>query len=179
MMKGEARPVTSSCPLSIVTGSPGAGKSSVAEALIARNPPFLVFDADWLLDDISLLTGQAVAETSHLWPQYRRLWIAIARMIGRNGRHTVLFIPVEPAEIVDLLPASWRGTVQWCLLDCDDQARRERLQARGWGEDAINDAIADGEALRRQIVSVVDTSRSDADEVAAELLTRLAVFGIG
>ncbi len=168
-MGGAAHSRVTSCPLSIVTGAPGAGKSSTVEALIAREPSFLVFDADWLLDATSLLTGQTLTEASSLWPQYRRLWLTIAQIVERNGRSTVLFIPVTPPEIAELLPDPWRGRVRWCLLDCDDQTRRERLQGRDWPQDAIDEAIDDGEALRGAITCTIDTSRRRPDEVAAEI----------
>jgi len=166
--------IASDCPLVIVTGAPGAGKSAVTDALIALALPFLVFDADWLLADLSLLTGQEIAETAQLWPQYRRVWITIAQLIERNGRQTVLFIPVVPEELDAHLPESWREQIAWCLLDCDDETRCGRLKARGWTEAAIGEAISDGRELRMQITQRLDTSQRDADDVAAEFLTWFA-----
>lgn len=113
-------------PLSIVTGAPGAGKTTVVQTLLARHPDFLVFDADWLLDAASSLSGQRVAEMSQLWPPYRILWLTILHMIAHNRCPAVLFIPLEPSE----LPVSWQGMIRWCLLDCDDATREMRLRAR-------------------------------------------------
>jgi hypothetical protein len=169
-----ARSIAPDCPLVIVTGAPGAGKSSVAAALIALDPPFLVFDADWLLADLSLLTGQQIAEREDLWPRYRRVWVTIVRMIGRNGRRVVLFIPVLPQEFDVHLPESLRERSAWCLLDCDDETRRARLQMRGWDEAAIGEAISDSRELRVHVAPRLDTGKRGADAVAAEFLTWFA-----
>lgn len=169
MMIGEAALPARDCPLSIVTGVPGAGKSAAVAALLRLRRAYLVFDADWLLPDLSTLTGHAIAEAADLWPPYRRLWLTIARMIGQNGRRVVLFIPLEPGELAAVIPDDWRGAVRWCLLDCDDPTRRARLLARGWDAGAIDEAIHDGSALRQQIDHVIDTGRLTVEAVAGAL----------
>lgn len=156
-------------PLVIVTGAPGAGKSVTVAALLRRKPDYLVFDADWLLPDLSALVGRAIADEAALWPPYRRLWLTIARMVGWNGRGVALFIPIEPGELADVLPADRNGAVRWYLLDCDDAVRRARLAARGWSDAAVDQALADARGLRAQIAQVIDTGRVDGDSVAAEL----------
>lgn len=173
-MGGAVRSISPDCPLIVVTGAPGVGKSAAAAALIALGPPFLVFDADWLLADLSLLTGQEIAETAQLWPQYRRVWVTIAQMVARNGRQMVLFIPLVPEELDAHLPERWRDRIAWCLLDCDDETRCVRLQARGWDDAAITEALNDGRELRLLIAQRLDTSKRDAADVAAEFLTWFA-----
>ena len=160
------------CPLAIVTGAPGSGKSSVAAALIAQRPPFLVFDADWLLDAASALAGRALSEAEESWPAYRRLWLAIAGMIDRNGHEVALFIPVEPVELMAVLPDHWRDRLRWYLLDCADGTRRDRLAARGWTLAAIDEAITDATELRCRIGARIDTTDTTATE-AAGILARL------
>lgn len=159
-------------PLSIVTGAPGAGKSSVVQVLLDRQTGFLVFDADRLLDAASSLSGQQVAETSRLWPPYRNLWLTFLRMTARNRRPAVLFIPMEPGE----LPVSWQGAMRWCLLDCDDATRAVRLRARGWQAEAVAEAIDDARLLRHHVEFVIDTSRNSPDETAEAVATWLATL---
>jgi hypothetical protein len=156
--------------LAIVTGAPGSGKSSAVRTLLARQVDFLVFDADWLLDAASALSGRQVVSEGDLWPPYRIVWLVFLRMIAANHRQAVLFMPLEPSE----LPRSWRGSVRWCLLDCDAATRRARLRARGWQAAAIDEAIADGTALRQQIPRAIDTGRREPESVAVSIVDWLA-----
>ena len=167
-MVGEAA-LAPDCPLAIVTGAPGAGKSATVAALLRLRRDYLVFDADWLLPDLSALAGRSLVETTDLWPSYRRLWVTVARMVERNGRQTVLFIPLEPGELAAALPDDWRGAARWCLLDCDDATRLARLRLRGWDAGAIDEAIRDAAALRAQIPRIIDSGRLAVTAVAAEI----------
>lgn len=155
-----------------MTGAPGSGKSSAVRALLAQRPDFLVFDADRLLDVASVLCGRSIAAESELWPPYRLVWLTFLQLIADNGRQSVLFIPLEPHE----LPQSWRESVRWCLLDCDERTRTLRLQSRGWQGAAIEDAMADAVVLRQQITDVIDTSRHEPERVGAMIAEWLAQF---
>jgi chloramphenicol 3-O-phosphotransferase len=150
----------------IVTGAPGAGKSSVAQALLDLGIDALVFDADQLLEPTSDLVGRPMTEAADLWPTYDRLWVAILSMVVQNRHAAVLLTPMEPRS----LPAvPWPERVGWCLLDCDDETRTARLNARGWSPDLIADALADARTLRDQVRFVVDTSHTDPREAAARV----------
>lgn len=147
-----------------VTGAPGAGKSVIARALLDLGTDALVFDADWLLEPTSELVGRPMAEAADLWPAYDRLWVAILDMMVQNRRTVVLLTPLESRS---LPPVPWPDRVAWCLLDCDDEARIARLQARGWSTSEISEALADARALRDQVAFVVNTSRTTPHEAAA------------
>jgi len=171
-----SRDLASSARALFVSGAPGAGKSSVAEALLELGADAVVFDADWLLGPASDLAGRdlTVAESRDLWPLYDRLWTAILAMLARNGRPAALLTVMDPRS----LPAvPWAHAVEWCLLDCDDATRTARLEARGWGEPEIADALADARALREQIAFVVDTSGTTAREAASRVATWLRTRG--
>lgn len=82
----ESLPLLPHVSLAIVTGAPGSGKSSAVRTLLARQVDFLVFDADWLLDAASALSGRQVVNEGDLWPPYRIVWLAFLRMIAANHR---------------------------------------------------------------------------------------------
>lgn len=163
--------------LYFVTGAPGAGKSSVVQALHDRRrvpgdadpcAEMLVFDADWLLEVASELAGQDLTQSDAraLWPAYRRVWLRILEMIARNGRSAILFTPMAPGS---LPPIRWPVSVDWCLLDCDDATRTVRLRARGWTRAMLDEAIADAAALRGTVGFVIDTSHTTPEEAAARV----------
>jgi broad-specificity NMP kinase len=149
-----------------VTGAPGAGKSAVARALLDLGIDALVFDADRLLESTSELVGRDMREAADLWPAYDRLWVAIVDMVVQNRRAAVLLTPMEPRS----LPAvPWPERVGWCLLDCDDETRTARLNARGWNADLIADALVDAQDLRNQVTFVINTSNTNPREAAARV----------
>jgi broad-specificity NMP kinase len=159
-----------------VTGAPGAGKSSIAEALLRASSEALIFDIDWLTMPVSALVGQSIIEASHLWPRYNRLWLAILEMVVRNGRPAVLFTPWDRNDVATLPAIAGVDPNGWCLLDCDDATRVARLRARGWTAAMIEEAVADAGVLRGQIDFVIDTSRTTPDEAAAHVDGWLATY---
>lgn len=136
--------------------SPGAGG--------AGDP--LVFDADWLIEPASALAGQDLTVASAFWPPYRQVWLRMLEMVARNGASAALFTPMNPGSLPRI---RWPVNVDWCLLDCDDATRTVRLRERGWMNAAIQEAIADARALRREVELVIDTSGSTPEEAAARL----------
>ncbi len=157
----------------VVTGAPGAGKSTVVAALLAHQSAPMIFDADWLLPAASRLVAQDIRQAARLWPSYRALWLAIIGMIESNGHASILFLPLEPRELL-AMPSTPPEVTHWCLLDCSDQVRTERLQRRGCSAAEIRAAIEDGAILRQQITMIIDTSAANADETAAQVLTWFA-----
>ena len=157
------------CPLAIVTGAPGAGKTTTVAALLRHPRDYLVFDTDILLPDLAALAGRSGHDTEELWLPFRRLCVTLARMVGHNGRQAVLCIPIEPHELAAALPDAWHGAVAWCLLDCDDATRRARLLARGWDERAIAEASNDARALRQHVPFVIDTGQLSAEAIATAI----------
>lgn len=170
-----------------VTGAPGAGKTAVVEHLLRDPPAALIFDVDWLLQPASELTGHSLVHARHLWPAYTRLWLEVLRLVARNRRPAVLFSPLAPLEVAALAPCGSADPASWCLLDCDDATRVARLRMRGWTDAMIEEAVADGQALRDQVDFVVGTADRGLDATAAHvrswieqrLATRAADLGVG
>jgi broad-specificity NMP kinase len=143
--------------LFVVSGAPGAGKSTVVPPLIRQNPGSLVIaDMDELLDDGSIL-GIAITDPDAAphWPAYNALWRRIVQLVRRSGPSVLLLCPLAPDE----LP----GADAWLHLDCQDDVRRKRLAARGWTDGQIDEALADAADLRRDIPRSVLNDGSPAE----------------
>jgi hypothetical protein len=135
--------------LHIITGAPGAGKSTLRRQL-ARYP-FGTVDFDELPDPDGSLLGIDIRSPAAgaVWPAYNRLWVKVAAMMLRAGSPILVLCPVTPAE--------WAGAISsavdlprpaWARLDCTDANRRARLAARGWAGGRIEDAVRDARELR-------------------------------
>ncbi|TDD45511.1 hypothetical protein E1263_38485 [Kribbella antibiotica] len=129
----------------MVTGAPGAGKSTVVPELVRLNPGNLVvMDMDELLDHEGRLLGISIASqtAAPVWPAYNALWLRITELIRRSGIPVLLLTPGLPSE----LPEG-----RWLHLDCPDILRRKRLAKRGWPDDRIEDAVADAAEIRMHV----------------------------
>jgi hypothetical protein len=131
--------------LFVVTGAPGAGKSTVIPELVRlQSAGLVVMDMDELLDDDGRVLGIDIADPAAApnWPAYNALWLRITELVRRSGSPVLLLSPLVPTE----LPEG-----RWLHLDCPDDVRRERLAARGWSEGKINEALADAAKIRKLV----------------------------
>ncbi|MFD0886398.1 AAA family ATPase, partial [Streptosporangium algeriense] len=143
-------------PLWILAGAPGAGKTTLLPYLVRRATGLVVMDMDELLEDGALL-GVPVAEpeAAPVWPAYDRMWRRIVDMVRRAGHPVLLLTPVPAPE--DLTSdARWTDPAHWALLDCPDAVRLDRLTARNWPQDWIDEAMADASQARALIPVVFD-----------------------
>ncbi len=161
-------------PVYIVTGAPGAGKTTALGALLRLRTDYIIVDGDWLLGAASDLAKASVRSDRSTWRPYRALWFEVLHAIARNGRTPVLFAAIDEGDVEELGDIAWCGGIAWLLLDCGDSVRRERLRRReGWSEAMIDDALADAAALRVAVQRRVDTGAQLPGQIAQAILSWL------
>ena len=161
--------------LHIVTGAPGAGKTTTIEAFLKLESDYMVFDIDWLIYSASDLAQRDIFTDGTTWPAYGRVWFDVLHMAVKNGQQPVFFTPNTPADLEPLGEPSWCSGYRWILLDCPDRVRRQRLLSRnGWDEGRIQEAFEDGAELRALIPTRLDTSKHPPAEIAEQLRVWLA-----
>ncbi|MGE6376723.1 AAA family ATPase [Peribacillus muralis] len=155
-------------PLFIVTGISGSGKSATSLELqkIMVDLNVNVFDMDLIVNDEN-------------YQQACDNWLKIAYYSAYSGRYTVLFGHVpDPynVEICDHFP--FFAPVHYLHLYCNDEARTERLSARGkWTKKSIEymNALSEKLVLEAQTSSppipTIDTSLTSPSQVAKLIKT--------
>lgn len=152
-------------PLFVVTGASGAGKSAVLAPLARRlQGRCVTFDIDWLIDPAAALSAGRPID----WSALRDAWLAVAHGVAQSGMATVLLGPLVP-ENVDTLPLRrWIGDIHFLALDCADDLRRERINARPrWRSRDIEQQVDFGRWIRRNIAERVDTGDGTPEDTAA------------
>ncbi|HLN65185.1 MAG TPA: hypothetical protein VK464_27000 [Symbiobacteriaceae bacterium] len=153
-------------PLFIVTGTSGAGKSTVVPELRRRLPDFDVFDMDLLAGDD--------------WQQIKWNWLKIAYSIAQSGRGTVLCGTVVPENLAGAPYLPFFDGIYYLNLHCDDATRAARLRARPAYRGTTEAFIADHANFARWLLTnaatafdppmpTVDSTGRPPGEVAAEV----------
>jgi hypothetical protein len=151
-------------PLFVVTGASGAGKTTIFPELLGRLArQCAVFDADWLIDPL----GRAAKDGQVDWPSFRDSWLHVAHGVAQNGLPTLLLAPFIPEHLAGLPGRPWVGDIHFLVLDCPDDLRRRRIEARpAWRNRDIDDQTRFGRWLRENLSPVIDTSQDSPSGVA-------------
>jgi hypothetical protein len=85
---------------------------------------------------------------------------------------TVLLGPFIPAHMEALPARRWIADIHFLVLDCPDDLRRARINARPpWRSRDIEEQVEFGRWLRRNIPDRVDTSSGTPKDTAALIVT--------
>jgi predicted ABC-type ATPase len=154
-------------PLFIVTGASGSGKTAVLAPLARRlQGRCVTFDADLLMDAAGALSGSQPIN----WPAFRDAWLAVAHGVAQSGMPTVLLGPFIPGHLQELPARRWIADIHFIALDCPDELRRARINARPpWRSRDIDEQVEFGRWLRRNIPYLVDTASGTPEETAAAI----------
>ena len=109
--------------LFFVTGASGSGKSACLPYLKEMNPDQIIFDFDELGDPEK-------ADTS--WRQEAtEVWLQKALEYQRRSRDVVICGGAIQGEILACPSAPEIEKIHFCLLDCHDTVRIDRIRSRG------------------------------------------------
>lgn len=161
-------------PVFVVTGASGSGKTTLLPHLIvALAGSCIVFDVDWLIDPFARQPGN---DELH-WPSLRDAWLHVAHGVAQNGLPTLLLGPFIPEHLEDLRGRRWISNIQYLVLDCPDDVRRRRLEARPpWRERAVDEHLSFAAWLRTNLSPVVDTATSRPEGTAAAVATWVRTY---
>jgi hypothetical protein len=164
---GAIEPTAVTRPLFVVTGASGSGKTTIfPELLRCLAGRCLVFDVDWLIDPL----GRAAKGGEIDWAAFRDAWLHVAHGVAQNGLPTLLLGPFIPEHLEELPGRSGVGEIHFLVLDCPDDLRRQRIEARpAWRSRDIIAQTEFGRWLRKNLAPVIDTSTQSPAEVAAEV----------
>jgi hypothetical protein len=158
----------------VVTGAPGAGKSTTIMAFLSLKSEYIAFDIDWLAVPAGTLANKNIFTDPSTWKPYAALWFEVIHSVHKNHKTPVFFSPNTPSDFEHHGMPDWCGDVNWLLLDCDDQIRSHRLaQRKEWDDEMIQDAISDAVELRNMVSNTHDTGTLTPEQVATEILNWL------
>jgi hypothetical protein len=155
-----------------VFGSSAAGKTTLVAALQGRVRALEVHD----FDEIGV-PSQATVQWRH---RANELWLRRALALDEAGIDLLVAGQTPIGELLASPSAVRVGALAACLLDCDDEIRAGRIEARGpgWFEQAggtMHEYLAWGQWMRMHASDPtyrLDVIRADGDELEWERLER-------
>lgn len=150
-------------PLFLVTGTSGAGKTTVVQPLGRILPECVVLDVDVILH---------VAAMG--WETWRNTLLQLANAHALGGRATVLCGSMLPEDLTELPARRLIGPIHCCTLYCPDSVLVERLRQRpAWrgsgDEEFIANQLKFAAALRARISPAFESSGQSAEELAERI----------
>jgi broad-specificity NMP kinase len=152
--------------LFIVTGSSGSGKTYVLDELRKIMPGFVAFDLDNLRGFIEYED----------WQKALNVYVRFARDIAQSGVMTILCGTVMPWDMEKCADFECFSHVYYLNLHCDDDAREQRLRARDWPENMIQDyknfakwLIENADIAYTPSMPTVHTTSANVTEVASRI----------
>ncbi|WP_442603115.1 AAA family ATPase [Paenibacillus sp. KN14-4R] len=149
-------------PLFVVTGASGTGKTTISSLVRKLLPDFDVFDLD-IINNVD-------------WQIAKANWLRIAYSISLSGRGTVLCGTMIPENIETADHKDKFDRIYYMNLHCNDSVREERLKARGWGENSIEDhknfanwLVHNANTAFNPPMQITDTSELLPEEVAEQI----------
>jgi len=156
--------------IAYLCGVRGAGKTTLVPHLVDACDGVVVLDMDEVLEDGHAMGVRiAFSDAGDAWPAYNRHWVLVASLIARSSP-VLLLGPLLPSEWI---AAGGDPSTPYALLDCTDDSRDERLRARGWSDDEIDDAMRDAD-IAAVVVSESTVPGAPLDETVASITAWLS-----
>jgi len=117
---GDSAPLEIELALFVVTGTSGAGKTTITQPLRRLLPECVVFETDAILSMATI--G---------WDAWRSTWLLVAREVALGGRATVLTGSLTPDQMRRLPARKLMGPLRFANLDCPDHVLAEGVLGAG------------------------------------------------
>ena len=150
-------------PLFIVTGTSGAGKTTVIPELRKRLNDFVVYDGD-----------SVVVESDYNISKCN--WLRIARSNALSGIKTVICSTIIPENLFDCDHLQYFSNIYYINLEINDELILERLSNRGWDDKLITNYIEFSHWLKdnknkafNPPMYSIDASNKTVDDVADKI----------
>lgn len=162
-------------PVLFVTGSSGAGKTTLTRFLTGTVTEAILIDADLLWG-----VNPAHDDPASGYRQFRGLTLHLAERIARNGRPVVVEGTCVP-EQYESLGERWcfAGTAYLAVTCAEDELRRRLARRPAWQQDperleplvTLNERFRTAPASFTPAVQVLDTTGRSVPDCAAEMHT--------
>lgn len=168
---GAVTPIEPLAPLLFVTGSSGAGKTTLYRHLVGRVREAILIDQD-LLWSVSPAHDDPASD----YRAFRGLTLHLAERLALNGRPVVIEGTTVPDQIETLGERWYFSHTAYLAVVCDDQELRSRLAARpNWRSSRLDaDRMIEANNSFRTVafdppMKVLDTTGRTIEDAAAEL----------
>ncbi|NKB67325.1 MAG: hypothetical protein GKR89_09720 [Candidatus Latescibacteria bacterium] len=150
---GHQHPFTKS-PLFVVTGAPGAGKSTLYnQVLTTQQKPDMVYFADDYLGVLDQYGGRS-SLCAHM--------LLVSSVIAQSGRPVVLFSGTSPSEYEHSDRRNLVAEIYYLVVVCERDMLRERHWARPQWRNAVYSSAAE---MEQAIESYADQNQLFIDNV--------------
>lgn len=159
-----AEKVSYSMNVFFITGTSGSGKSTLTDFLKVKlsQANFAIYDFD---------ENGVPGDADALWRQKTTYyWLTKAQENSKQNKSTIICGVVVPSEGLGSLKVP-DISIYFGFMKISDELIRDRLKARGWGDQLIQDNINWAHHLEREVVKqahhlVIDCSHNTPEKVA-------------
>ena len=149
-------------PVFIVTGTSGAGKTTVIPELRKRLEDFVIYDGDSIA-----IKDHNVAKCN---------WLRIAKSNVASGIKTIICSTIVPENLFECDHTDYFD-IYYINLQISDEAVIERLQNRNWDEQLIENYVGfsnwlrnNGETAFNPPLKNIDSENNSLEEVAKQII---------
>lgn len=159
-------------PLFVMTGSSGAGKTTMCRLLLHSFPECVVLESDILYGSLAMSGDDGLR-------RYWDAWLRVVINVHQAARPVLLCGTVVPSLLESLPSQAYLAGTHYAALTCDDAELERRLRAlpawRGCDDAFIAEHVRFNQRFRSKAdpgqppISLIDTAQASVEESADEV----------